>query len=469
MSDVELTRRGALRAALAAGGALVLPGCAAGGLGSGPASGPSLGAAAENYLRRQGEKLGVPSISLLAYSAPQAEAIHQLAPRFTDLTGIAVNWTALDEQSAANKAAVSLGSGSASYDVVHLTSDLLPTYASRGWLADLDRLRRAGTVPGWGTSAYGRATTDLLRWKDTLYAAPMFLGTQLFYYRTDVFRRYGIGTPPRTFAELREVCAKVHGTQLSAIALRSAPSPSQLLFVWSAWLYAFGGSYYRRYADGSYSGVALDSPAAVRSLQLYGTLLRQYAPTGATNWSVEDVTRAFTTGRVAMVQDGAVFGGTFNDPKSSQVAGKVGTFVIPSGTAGRFVPYNCHGWGVARTSTRAAAAWLFVQWATVQATLTAAAAGPVGFSTPPIATIYTSRSYAKKYGFDDFVPSVTRTISVAEDGNVSPLRGDPNYLPGTTDWSTVGQQVSEQLSRAVTGQTSAAAAVRAAAAVVSGR
>ncbi|MFC0527141.1 ABC transporter substrate-binding protein [Phytohabitans kaempferiae] len=467
MSEFHLTRRAALRAALAAGGLLALPSCAAGGGGGEPSDAPSIGTSAEDHLREAGKKLGVSSISLLAYSAPQAEAIHQLTGQFTELTGIDVQWTALDEQSAANKAAVSLGSGAASYDVIHLTSGLLPTYASRDWLANLDQLRQsAGTVPGWDLAAYGQGATDLLRSKNALYAVPMFLGTQIFYYRTDVFEEHGIAAPPTSFTELRDVCEKVHGNGISAIALRSAPSPSQLLFVWSAWLYAFGGRYYDGYRDGTYSGVALDSPAAVQALDLYSGLLRDYAPTGATNWSVEDVTRSFTTGQVAMVQEGAVFGGTFNDPKGSQAAGKVGTFVIPSGTGGQFVPYNCHGWGVAKTSKQAEAAWLFVQWATLKVTLTAAAAGPVGFSTPPIADVYASAEYTAKYGFDDFVPSVTKTIEIANGGGVTPLEGDPNYLPSTPDWNRIGQKVSEQLSRAVTGQASAADAVKAAAAVI---
>lgn len=464
MSEFHVTRRTALRAALAAGGLLALPACGAGGGGAEPSNAPSIGTTTEDYLREAGKKTGARSISLLAYSAPQAEAIHQLAGQFTELTGIDVEWTALDEQSAANKAAVSLGSGTASYDVVHLTSGLLPTYASRGWLADLDKLRQsAGNVPGWDPAAYGQGATDLLRSKNALYAAPMFLGTQIFYYRTDIFAQHGITAPPSSFAELRTVCEKVHGKGVSAIALRSAPSPSQLLFVWSAWLYAFGGAFYDGYQDGAYSGVALDSPEAVQALDLYSGLLRDFAPTGATNWSVEDVTRSFTSGQVAMVQEGAVFGGTFNDPKGSQAAGKVGTFVIPSGPGGQFVPYNCHGWGIAKTSKQAEAAWLFVQWATLKVTLAAAAAGPVGFSTPPIAEVYTSAEYKAKYGFDDFVPSVTKTIEIANGGGVTPLKGDPNYLPSTPDWNRIGQKVAEQLSRAVTGQASAADAVKAAA------
>lgn len=470
MTDLprELTRRRMLQLGMGLAGALTVSGCAAGGVGGAPADAPALGGDVEGFLRDAGAKLGGGSISVLAYAAPQAEAIHALAGQFTELTGITVDWTGLDEQSAANKAAVALGSGSGGYDVVQTTSGLLPTYVERSWLASLTDLRTSSpaAIPAWDPAAYGKGTTDLLSVGGALYAAPSFLGTQIFYYRTDVFEAKGIGGPPSTFTELRDVCARIHDGTTAAIALRSAPSTSQLMFVWSAWLYAFGGSYYSGYENGAYSGVALQSDAAVTALDIYSQLLREYAPSGATNWSVEDVTRAFTAGQVAIVQEGAVFGGTYNDPAASQAAGKVGTFVIPADRGGQYVPYNAHGWGVAQNSTKKDAAWLFAQWATLEDTLTAAATGEVAFSTPPLSAVYQSPEYQQKYGFDNFVPSVTATIDLANNGGVSPLQGDPNYLPATPDWNTVGQRISEELSRAVTGQISAEAAIAAAAAAM---
>jgi ABC-type glycerol-3-phosphate transport system substrate-binding protein len=464
----ELTRRHVLQLGMGLAGALAVSGCAAGGVGGAPADAPAVGGDVEAFLRDTGAALGIQNVSLLAYSAPQAEAIRALTGQFTDLTGITVDWTSLDEQSAANKAAVALGSGSGGYDVVHTTSGLIPTYVERSWLASMSDLRTSSpaAMPAWEPGAYGKGTTDLLSVDGALYAAPSFLGTQLFYYRTDVFAAKGITEPPRTLAELRDVCAQIHDETTAAIALRSAPSASQLLFVWSAWLYAFGGSYYSTYENGNYSGVSLASDAAVAALDLYSQLLRDYAPTGATNWSVEDVTRAFTAGQVAIVQEGAVFGGTYDDPAASQAAGKVGTFVIPGGPGGQYVPFNAHGWGVAQNSAKKDAAWLFVQWATLQSTLTAATTGDTAFSTPPLAAVYQSPEYQERYGFDDFVPSVTATIDLANNGGLSPLTGDPNYLPATPDWNTTGQRISEELSKAVTGQISAEAAIAAAAAAM---
>lgn len=210
--------------------------------------------------------------------------------------------------------------------------------------------------------------------------------------------------------------------------------------------------------------MALSSPESVKALELFVDLLRNYAPSGATNWSVEDVSRAFTTGQVAMVQEGAVFGGTYNG-STSQAAGKVGTFVIPAGPAGQFVPYNAHGWSIAANSKAQDAAWLFAQWATLKETLTAATTGSVAFSTPPLSAVYDTAKYQQKYGFDDFVPTVKKTIATADKGGFTPFQ-DASYLPRRPDWNTVGQRVCEELSKTVTGQVSAAAAVKSAAAAM---
>lgn len=437
---------------------LVIAACGAGGGGGGTSTDDAavLDVSVEEFLTARGEEIGVDSISVLAQSSPQADAVQQISGQFTELTGIDVEWTILDEQSTENRAAVALGSGDGGFDVLQTPSGFIPTYVDRGWLEPIGPLAAdtASIVPEWSLEAFGEGTTSLLSRDDEVYGVPMFIGTQMFYYRTDVFEEHGIEAPPTTYEELVEIVHQIHGDDVAGIALRTAPSPSQLLFVWSAWLYANGGSYYSEFDDGTYSGSALNSAEAIESLATYTDLVQNYAPSGATNWSVDDVTRAFVTGRVAIVQEGAVFGGTFNNPDSSQVSGSIDAFTLPAGPAGSFVPYNTHGWSIAGNSDATDAAWLFLQWATLAQTLTAATQTDANFGAPPLADVYTSPEYEEKYGFNNYVPSVIGTLDIANEGGVSPFEDDPNYLPATADWATVGQQIAEELSKAVTGQVS---------------
>lgn len=434
---------------------------AGGGTGAAASAQPTLSSGTQDFLKKEGAATGTKSISILAQSSPQALAIQNISDQFTKLTGIQVNWTVLDERSTENKASVALGSANGGYDVIQTPSSLIPTYASRGWIDSVDDLAAKTDlkVPGWDKSAFGSGLNNLLTVGGKQYGVPMFVGTQVFYYRTDIFQQHGITTPPTTYKELIADVKKVSTPQVAGIAMRSAPDISQFLFDWSAWLYAYGGSYYKNYDNGKYSGSALNSPAAVQALSDYADLLQHYAPSGATNWSVDDVTRAFASGQAAIVQEGAVFGGTFNNPSTSQVAGKVGTFTLPTGPAGSFVPYNDHGWAIAKNSKATDAAWLFTQWATLQSTLTAATQGKAKFSTPPLTSVYNSDEYKKTYGFDDFVPTVTKTLQIADKGGVSPLKGDPNFQPADPTWSTVGMQIAQELSKALTGQEGAQQAV----------
>jgi ABC-type glycerol-3-phosphate transport system substrate-binding protein len=446
--------------------ALALAGCSAGGGANSNRATPSkLSESATDFLAKEAKALGVSSISVLALASPQANGVRDVSEQFTQATGITVNWTLLDEQSVETKAAVALASGNGAYDVLQTPSTLIPSYSDRGWLASISDLaaNKKLQVPGWNKHDYGDVANELLTHDGELYGVPMFIGAQIYWYRTDLFKEAGITSTPKTYKELIADAKKLNSSSVAGIALRSAPSTSQLLFDWSAWLYAYGGKYYESYKDGKYSQPALDSPEAVRALQDYSDLLKNDAPNGATNWSAPDITRAFAAGRVAIVQEGAVFGGLFNDPARSQVAGKVGTFTMPSGPGGSYIPFDTHGWAIAGNSKAQEAAWLFVQWATLTQTLTAATQTASGFATPPLTDVYNSKAYKQTYGFSNYVDSVTKTIGLANNGHVSPLKGDPHYEPGSTDWATNGARIAQELSKAVTGQESVEQAIKTAA------
>jgi len=75
--------------------------------------------------------------------------------------------------------------------------------------------------------------------------------------------------------------------------------------------------------------------------------------------------------------------------------------------------------------------------------------------------VYDTPQFQQRYGFDDFVSTVKQTIATADKGGFTPF-DDASYLPRRADWNTLGQRVSEELSKAVTGQVSPSDAVKAA-------
>ena len=323
--EASWSRRRFLGLAAAIGGGAALGGCAAG---SESVAGelPELPADVAEFLRRQGKTLGVDRVSVLAYASPQAEAVKAFTAQFAELTGIEVDWTGLDEQSAASRASVALGSGAGGYDILQTSSGLLPTYIGRGWVADLSALRgsSAAAIPTWDPAVYGPGTVAMLSEGDALYAVPNFIGTNIFLLPHGCVRAgraHRAPDPGRPARGLRR------GAQRGAVRDRAAQRTERLavavrlerlaLCLRRPLLRRLPGRPLFRGGDRQRRGAA-----GARVVRRAGAC---YAPSGATNWSVEDVTRSFTTGRVAIVQEGAVFGGTFNDPDASQAAGKVGT------------------------------------------------------------------------------------------------------------------------------------------------
>ena len=89
-------------------------------------------------------------------------------------------------------------------DVVMLEADHLSSYEIQGALVDISKLGADKVKGNFSAGA----------WKDVsqgsaVYAAPVDGGPMALIYRTDVFKQYGITSPPKTWAEYASDAAKV--------------------------------------------------------------------------------------------------------------------------------------------------------------------------------------------------------------------------------------------------------------------
>ncbi|MUN36135.1 ABC transporter substrate-binding protein [Actinomadura litoris] len=88
------------------------------------------------------------------------------------------------------------------YDVVRLDAVWTAEFAARRWIQELPKdLADARTlVP---------AALRTGMYRGRLYAEPWLTGTGVLYYREDLLAKAGVKAPPKTWAEMREDCAKV--------------------------------------------------------------------------------------------------------------------------------------------------------------------------------------------------------------------------------------------------------------------
>jgi multiple sugar transport system substrate-binding protein len=90
-------------------------------------------------------------------------------------------------------------------DVVMLEADHLATYEIQGALVDISKLGADKVKSNFSAGAWN----DVSGANGSVYAAPVDGGPIALIYRTDIFKKYGITTPPATWAEYAADAAKV--------------------------------------------------------------------------------------------------------------------------------------------------------------------------------------------------------------------------------------------------------------------
>ena len=304
-------------------------------------------------------------IRLLMNRHPFTFYIQKHLPDFETLTGIRVIMEVYPEDQFRNKRLIELNAGARVDGYMLMPGQVKLHYWKAGWLKPLDEYINDSslTEPDWdvtdffpnpmkGSSIDGRRIGVVVNVEASLLA-----------YRKDLFDQFAVKVP-ETLHDLESAAKFFHGKTIDGktmvgITLRGkgAAASSQ----WADFLYSFGGSWLTE--DGQAN---IDSPESIAALDFYGGLLRHYGPQGPAMYHWSESTSLFMEGRASMIFDGNVFKSFYENPKESNVAGKVGYTTMPAGPAGK-VPHVSN-WSLVISGTsspeRQKATWLFIQWAT---------------------------------------------------------------------------------------------------------
>ena len=184
-----------------------------------------------------------------------------------------------------------------------------PTEASEG-VQYVDALVAAGTVDG------------------TTFGYPWYAAAPALIYRTDVLARAGV-EPPTSWDEIRSAGDTISATVPDIAPMHVAGAHAHMLapMVWAA-----GGEIATREDDTWRAGV--DSEAGRDAFRFFETLWKKgWSPEGAVQWTSADLRDAFANGQSAMMIGGgrdlsAILAA------NPDLAGKVGTALMPAGPAG---------------------------------------------------------------------------------------------------------------------------------------
>jgi multiple sugar transport system substrate-binding protein len=158
---------------------------------------------------------------------------------------------------------------------------------------------------------------DAGTYKGKVYGiAPGINGMALFY-NVDMLDKAGV-KPPTTWAEVKDVAAKLTGNGVYGIAF-SAVATEEGSWQFEPWFWGAGADLTK-----------LDSPEAVKALQFWVDLVNSgYASKSVVTWSQGDVDDQFIAGKAAMMQNGV-----WNLPNLDKAGIKYNVVPIPKPDGG---------------------------------------------------------------------------------------------------------------------------------------
>ncbi len=202
------------------------------------------------------------------------------------------------------------------------------------------------------------------RYKNELYALPVFLDVGLLYYRKDLLNRYGFDSPPQTWNELINQSLKIqkaerkHNQNFYGFVWQGAQYEG-LVCDFLEFIASNGGSILK---DGKLN---LDTPKNERALQMMVDLIHRYkiSPVNTyTEMKEEEVRRAFQRGD-ALFERNWTYAWKLSQGNDSPVKGKTGLIVLPHSDGNNSVS-TLGGWhiGISRFSDEKEKAWKFIQF-----------------------------------------------------------------------------------------------------------
>ena len=391
------------------------------------------------------------TINIACRRLPAMDFISAHKDQFEKYTGAKIQFTNYPENDLRSKIVADASNHVGGFQIYCLDNNYIPLFASNKWVAQLD----SSIKPAYKLDDIFDGLRGSYSWQGGLYGLPIYAEVTILYYRKDLFDEAGL-KPPTTMDELEAAAAKLtKPPQVFGIALRGLRGEGMNVYPWTEWMRSYGANF----LDAKMHPV-FDSPEAIEGTEHYSNLINKYGSPGNGTWGWDKVSSAFAAGRVAMIVESTAFYPVFNDPKQSNVVGKVGYSVVPAGPKGTFPANYSIGLAIPATvdpkSKTFEAAVAFLQWATSQEMEFARTDNDIG------------NEDRKSVNQSDLLKSKIDAgyIKAVSDGQAVTKT---HYRPMIPQWREMGDIIGAQIEANFTGGKSAKEALTQAAAEVTAR
>jgi len=303
------------------------------------------------------------TVMLPSRKAPWWGLLADAVPEFEKKTGIKVSLDLIPDVMIRDKTSVALAARAGQYDVVPVFSFDLAKFVKAGWLRPLDPYINDPkfTPAEWGFGDFIPALIRSQSYENRIYGIPHTGGTNLLYYNKEIFEKAGIEGPPNTLRKVEEYAKKVTALGYAGMVGRTTRKGRANVYGWVMWAKLFG---FTRWYDENMMPL-LDSPACIEGTDFWARVLRNYGPKGIANYMWPECLKDMQQGRVAMWMDGADFCASLEDPKQSEVVGKIG-YTLPEpkeGVTDNYTTLYTQALNIPNDAKHPEAAWEFIKWA----------------------------------------------------------------------------------------------------------
>lgn len=295
------------------------------------------------------------TITFLANNNAVGNAVARHKAEFEKLTGMTVKVDTYQEQQMRQRLVTVLNARSDEVDVfMTLVSREGEQFAKAGWYVDLSGVKAEASTD-YDFAGLSPALIKAATIEGKLTSIPANVEGPVIYYRKDVFAKCGIAFPT-TLAALPDAAKALKACDGAMTPFVSRGLRDAVAYTYSNVIHNMGGQYMKA---GKSDLCSAPNKAA---LGLYAGLLKEYGPPGVVNYTFNQISSLYRTGRAAIAFEStnelhSVLEGDARD-NDTAVA------VLPAGPGGS-VPTGI-GWGLSISpfSKKQGPAWYLVQWAT---------------------------------------------------------------------------------------------------------
>lgn len=253
--------------------------------------------------------------------------------------------------------------GGAPLDVLWVSDSWLPEWAEAGWLAPIDGYPQLTKY----NAEVDDFSTKSMTYKGKQYGLTYYTDYMAFFYDEQMLQKAGISAPPKTWEEVLQQSLRIKKAGLAEYPLMlSMARESWLIEFLSAMVFSHGG----RFVDDSGVAVMQERKRGARdALSWIVDAVNKHKIVSPACVEIGELNglKAFSSGQHAFAMLARYRVRTLNDPKQSQIAGRVRQGLMPAGPGGSNATV---GWNrfygltasAAKNKAKAADAVKFIEW-----------------------------------------------------------------------------------------------------------